>query len=614
MSEAVDRTVEEAIRSAMRPPDRRPAWQWCEDHLVLDDTSSFGAGQLWKSSTSPWSRRIMEAFSNPKIKRITVVTCAQGAKTQTIIGIACWAISEDPGPMLWVTASRDDVSTFVKNRIDPTFFRCKPVKRLLREVGDGSTKGNYSFDGCTFELVGAGSPSKLQSRPIRYLFLDECRNYDDGAIEMAQKRTRTYDKTGAKTMMITTAKTEGDTIDAALKNGTHEKWFYPCMACEKPIELAWGDTTGEHPPLMKWGVPSDPHHLQFKDAKGRWLFDKLAPTIRHECPHCGHGHYDTPEVRRHILNRDGFVATNPSAPSEHVSLTYPALLPGWVAWRMVVEEFIEAMGSLKLGNIEPLKKWVGETLGQSWSDRLRDIRHTDRLNHLRGDYSIGEPAPAGWHTFMGADRQAKDGDHYRWVVRAFSGDGESRLLGYGVVHAGPGLEERLDEVRKKHGVAPGCVMVDSGYKALEVYRACVRFGWRAMRGDDAKYFNFTDPVDGKKIRRGWQIVYPEEYRKISGKASRLFMWSNDFYKNSLGYLLSGAAGNWTIAKDVCDDYCRQITAEERREVAVGNRTEYRWVKVRKDDHYRDCELEILVAALEKGLVRVINEGEGDADE
>lgn len=598
-----DRTVEEAVRAAMRPPDRRPPWQWCEEHVVLDDTSAFGAGQKWKSATSPWSRRIMEAFADPRVRRVTAVTCAQGAKTQTIIGLVCWAISEDPGPMLWVTASRDDVATFVKNRIDPTFARCKPVKRLLREVGDGSTKGNYQFDGMTFELVGAGSPSKLQSRPIRYLILDECRNYDDGAIEMAMQRTRTYDKTGAKALMITTAKEAGDTIDQAYKHGTQERWHYPCMACGKPVELKWGDTTGEAPPLMKWGDSDDPHHTRYKDERGRWLYDKLAPTVRHECPNCGHGHHDTPAVRRHIQERGGFTITNPSAPADHVSLTYPALLPGWVAWRSVVEQFTEAMGSLKLGNVEPLKKWVGETLGQPWQDNLRDIRHTDRLTHLRGDYSLGSDFPGEVRRIMGCDRQARNGDHYWYAVRAFAATGESRLVAYGQVHAGPGLEERLDEVRRKHGVAPADCLVDSGYQAIETYRACVRYGWRPMKGEDDEFFRERD-ADGNPIRKLWKFVYPDEFRKVAGRASKLVLWSNPGYKSALAHLLSGRAGSWTIAADTCDEYCRHMTAEERVEVAVGNRTEWRWKKVRRDDHLKDCELQILVAALEKGFVKI----------
>lgn len=610
-SPVADRTVEDAVRAAMRPPDRRPPWQWCEDHLVLDDTSSFGAGQKWKSATSPWSRRIMEAFADPKVKRVTAVTCAQGAKTQTIIGLVCWAIAEDPGPMLWVTASRDDVATFTKNRIDPTFARCRPVRKLLRAVGDGSTKGNYSFDGMTFELVGAGSPSKLQSRPIRYLILDEARNYDDGAIEMARERVRTYEKSGgAKTLMITTAKHEGDTIDQALKNGTCEKWHYPCLGCGAAVELRWGDTTGETPPLMKWGDRDDPLHTRYKDEKGRWLYDKLAPTIRHECPHCGHAHYDTPAVRRHILDRGGFVVTNTSAPADHVSLTYSALLPGWVAWRSVVEKFLDAMGALKLGNISPLERWVGETLGQSWSDRLRDIRATDRLDHLRGSYSLGAEWPGEKLRLMGVDRQAKNGDHFLYVVRAFGEGGESRLIAYGTIHSGPGLEERLDAERRKLGVAPTNVLVDAGYQALEMYRACVRYGWRPLRGDDAKFFTETDD-DGKKIRRGWKSVYPDEYRKIAGRASRLILWSNDFYFTALEHLMSGRVGAWTIAQDTDDDYCRQLTAVERREVAVGNRTEYRWVKVRRDDHFRDAETMLLIAALEKKLIHLGAESDAE---
>lgn len=67
----------------------------------MDETSPLPG--RWRSDASPWVRAVMEDFSD------SVVRAAQSAKTQTVMNCACWAISEDPGPAMWVTATKDEL-------------------------------------------------------------------------------------------------------------------------------------------------------------------------------------------------------------------------------------------------------------------------------------------------------------------------------------------------------------------------------------------------------------------------------------------------------------------------------------------------------------------------
>jgi hypothetical protein len=44
----------EGFCNACNPADRRPPWQWCEEHVRVDETSPLPG--RWRSDASPWVR------------------------------------------------------------------------------------------------------------------------------------------------------------------------------------------------------------------------------------------------------------------------------------------------------------------------------------------------------------------------------------------------------------------------------------------------------------------------------------------------------------------------------------------------------------------------------
>lgn len=75
-------------------------------------------------------------------------------------------------------AAKDEAKTFVRDRIKPTFDNCQPVSDQMISA----ESYEFTFGAMPFYFTGAGSPSKLQSKPIRWLFLDEVQNYPKGAL------------------------------------------------------------------------------------------------------------------------------------------------------------------------------------------------------------------------------------------------------------------------------------------------------------------------------------------------------------------------------------------------------------------------------------------------
>lgn len=570
--------VERAARAAWRPKDRRTVWEWCEEHVVVDNSSPMPG--KWRSSNSPWVKELMEDFEDNRVRDISVMCSAQSAKTQTIMNCLCWAIAEDPGPAMWVMASQEEAEQFVRNRLADSLTSCKPVADALLDKLHAIRKAEVNFSTMTLYITGAGSPSKLQSKPIRWLLLDEVRNYPKGALHTVLKRTRAF--WNARRLIISTPAASGDEVHRAFLSGNQKTWHVRCPHCGHLQQLKFSQLKWEKNDVTK--------------PNGKWNFDALAETIRWQCEACETRFTDNPATRKQFCREGKFVAMNPHAPVHLRSYHWNALLPHWVPWRSIVEEFLLAQDALRGGDIEPMRTFVNETLGEPWEDRMGEIDDYDFLEYRKADYGFNEPWAEERIRFMAADRQERGGEHYWYVVRAFGPYGKSRLITYGKCST----LEQLEEIRIEHNVPVINAVIDTGFKASELYRFCASTGWKAFKGDDCQYFPHQDKKSKKTVRRIWNktTVDPSFGTSHTRKLIPLFRWSNPMAKDLLAEMMQGLVGEWTIPRLVGNEYLKQLTAETRKErIDAKGHVHYEWHRIRRDNHLLDCELMILVAAV-----------------
>lgn len=595
--------LHKGFKAAVRPPDRRAPWKWCEQHVNVDSTSPMPG--RWRSDNSPWVRELMEVFADNRITDISVKCAAQSSKTQTIMNLACWVIAESPGPAMWVMAAKDEAKDFVRDRIGQTFAACKPVaEQMLR-----AATMDFTFSGMPFYFTGAGSPSKLQGKPIRWLFLDEVRNYKPGALPTVLKRTRAYWNT--RRLIISTPDKEDDEVDRNYKAGDQRVFHFACPHCQHLQQLKIEQLKAVHP---ESGAACSWKNVPGAREGAVWNFDKLAMQLRYECANreCGQLIADTPAERKAIARNGKFVIMNPNAPKHRVSFQWNALLPPWVSWRSVVEEFINARAAARSGDLTPLKTFINETLGESWTDELGVIEDFGFLEDRMKPYDFGEPMPDEITRFMAADKQSKGGEHYWYVIRAFGMFGKSRLVTYGKCNS----YTELEEVRQRYNVSPKNSVIDCAYKRNEVLRFCAASGWKAFSGDDADFFLIRDEAKQKTFRQCWKAEWaqPEGVKPVAGQARRVrvFRWSNPWVFDILGEFATGLVGEFTIPRQVGREYLKQMSSHQRVEVKdTRGRYKHRWDQVLKDDHLRDCECMIHVAAIASKVIASPRKIDGD---
>lgn len=442
-----------------------------------------------------------------------------------------------------------------------------------------------------FYFTGAGSTSKLQSKPIRWLFLDEVRNYPKGALDTVLKRTRSF--RNCKRFTISTPGAENDAVDRAFKAGDQRVWHVHCPKCGHLQRLKFDQLKGVNPDtgvVCKFAdVPGA------RDESGRWDFDALSYYIRYQCanPDCGYLIEDEPVTRRNMAKCGKFVAMNPKAPKHRVSFHWNALLPPWVTWASIVEEFITARAAARGGDLEPLKTFVTETLGEAWKDELGEIDDYGFLESRKGSYKFFETWPEATERWMAADAQIKGGEHYWYAIREMATGDKSRLASYGKCRT---LEE-LEQIRKDFKVPVVNSLIDSAFDSNRIYRFCLATGWKPFRGDDARWWPAKNPRTGREFKRAWRKtrVVVNYGTRARPRPIGLYLWSNDSTKDLLAEAMKGLSGEWTIPSDTPPEYMQQMTAERREVVEdARGRTVAKWKRVRKNNHIFDCECMIRI--------------------
>ena len=232
-----------------RPPCNETVSEWADHNRMLVSESSSEPGP-WRTDRAPYQKEIMDAFTQPGIHEIDIMSSAQVGKSEIELNMMGRAIHIDPGPMLYIQPTDKVAEDYSKRRISPMISACPPLRdRVCKAKGrdSGNTITMKLFPGGSLAIIGANSPSDLASKPVRYIFMDEIDRFPDSAgtegdpIELAERRTETY-RHNRKIVKCSTPTIKGKSkIERAFMNGTQEEWRTECPHCRNFSLLQFED-------------------------------------------------------------------------------------------------------------------------------------------------------------------------------------------------------------------------------------------------------------------------------------------------------------------------------------------------------------------------------------
>lgn len=499
----VDRPFVASFKNYKPPADLKVS-EWAEAHRVLSRENSAEAGP-WRNARTPYLVEIMDAFTDPKIEKISLVASSQVGKSELELNIIGYIIDQDPGSILYIQPTVDDAKKFSRLRIAPMIRDCPTLRRKVADIksrDSGNTMLQKSFPGGMLTIVGSNSASGLASTPAKYVLGDERDRWalsagtEGDPWKLAEARTTTFYNSKMVDVSTPTDK-ETSPIAKSFYEGTRERWCHKCPHCGEYSNIVFDDIKFDFDTI----------------GSGRKK-DYVVNSISWCCPECGCLSSED-DMRKQPAK---WIAENPEAYKKgHRSFWLNAFSSPWQGWSKVVYAFLVARK-----DPQRLKVVYNTMLGELWEDR-GDLEDEDTMLARREDYGTrddGTPVelPDGVLVLTcGVDTQD---DRLEYEVVGHGHYGETWGIKKGIIMGDPGYNEpweRLDDVvshvykfKDGTGLTISMTFVDSGgHKTQHVYKQCrARLHRRvfAIKGQGGDGVPYTKPPSKVKIMVNGQAV------------------------------------------------------------------------------------------------------------
>ena len=162
--------------------------QWAEKFRILshESSSNYGRFKAFSYQVEP-----MNEISNPKRRKIVLLWGSQVGKSETINNAIGYFIHQEPSTILFLLPNDTDAEDYSKRRLAPMFRDCNVLNDLINSNDANNTILIKNFKSGNLALVGSNSPSKLASKPIKILLVDEadrCEPTKEGEYELSDQR------------------------------------------------------------------------------------------------------------------------------------------------------------------------------------------------------------------------------------------------------------------------------------------------------------------------------------------------------------------------------------------------------------------------------------------
>ncbi|HEX6925693.1 MAG TPA: terminase gpA endonuclease subunit, partial [Longimicrobiaceae bacterium] len=120
------------FRAALAPAPRLTVSEWADRYRHLSREASAEPGR-WSTARAPYQRGILDAFSDPLIEKVVVMSSAQVGKTEIVNNVVGYFIDKDPAPILVLQPTQQMGEAWSKDRLAPML---RDTPRLRGKVKD----------------------------------------------------------------------------------------------------------------------------------------------------------------------------------------------------------------------------------------------------------------------------------------------------------------------------------------------------------------------------------------------------------------------------------------------------------------------------------------------
>ena len=151
------------VLAGMKPPDDLTVTEWAEKNRRLSTEASAEPGP-WRTDRTPYLREPMDAFTDPRVRRIVMVAASQVGKSEFLNNTIGYIIDEDPGSILFVHPTTIDAKEYSKLRIAPMIRDCPTLKKKVADPKSRDIPRRHPDD----VRFHRGPRSGIQAHPLHH--------------------------------------------------------------------------------------------------------------------------------------------------------------------------------------------------------------------------------------------------------------------------------------------------------------------------------------------------------------------------------------------------------------------------------------------------------------
>lgn len=463
MAKTKRQLLKKICNKGLKPLAKISVSEWADKYRIISEGNAEPG--KWRTSRAPYSKEIMDAFTQQGIHRVVVMSSSQIGKSEVLLNVFGRFAHVDPALIMMIQPTLEMAQDFSKSRLSKLIESTKVLtplfygdKKTVKSRDSEQTILSKFFSGGRIVLVGANSPAGLASRPVRILLCDEVDRFPQSAgtegdpVGLAEKRMTTF--WNYILGLFSTPTTEGASrIEIEYKAGTQEEWQHQCPNCGDFHILDFRQMTTDHEII--------------KDEAGNKTV--IVKSVKWQCPDCGF-EFDELQMKN---SPQKYVPQNPDALQNGIrSFWLNAFSSPWLTWKDIMREWFEAKG-------DPSREKVvyNTRFGMSYKLRGEYDDENEFLNR-REDYPA--ELPQGVLILTAAvDVQA---NRLEYEVAGWGVEEERFGILRGVIPGSPTDYETwllLDNVLdREYKFANGATLkvartfIDSGYATRSVYDYC----------------------------------------------------------------------------------------------------------------------------------------------
>jgi phage terminase large subunit GpA-like protein len=639
----------EAEQRGIEPRERLGIVEWSEKYRVLTGKTGSVSGR-WSWDVAPYMIEPAMALEDWHVRQVTIQGPTQFGKTELSLNFLGHAICEDPAPYMIVMPSEDACKERIRNRVRPMIESCEEEgtgrNPLLEALGGNienlNSDGSTNFRSMLLFPAWAKSSTTLSDRAVGKLVLDEVKEFETSVgrqsdpVSLAKRRLRTY---LFHTLLVTSSPTDSSSLlHREMVAGDRRQAWVPCCHCGGYQRPDWShvglDKRDDGRTLLAAGVYAAGGHARWvcphcgacwsesdrmaAVTKVLWCPDGVTPvseTVYEDLPAARVNALWTHRAEaRAAIDAAGIRLEGDETAShlaEHCSYRVGGLLlhTQFLTVDRMAAEFAAAQEHKRAGDIQPLRDWVNNQLGEEFNEAEASTDETI-LARRRDEYVRGV-VPTGQRCILtaGVDVQA---DHLYAAVWAWGYMYETWLVDWAVIETGDTrlvehwsmLSDYLSRTwpicGSEGGERVSLALIDHQFnsEAVEQYirhcpahvrvEACMGEDWLRERIVRGRMGTRRDP--GRHKRGAWSGDTP------------LWRLSTGDFKSRWARMIEGVdrdgPGRVHLPVDTTEELMHQMSSEYLRTTRSRGQTKKQWVRREGHprNHWWDCSVYALAAA------------------